>query len=119
MDVLVCYDIQTDSREGKRRLKQIAKICLQYGDRVQYSVFECRLTPVSYVALLSKLQVAMNLRGDSIRIYKLSGDRSNYLTSLGVDRSYDPDDLLMFETIKKITVRVTDFMRKKGSKLKK
>lgn len=71
MMVLITYDVSFDTEGGKRRLRQIAKICQNYGTRVQYSVFECDIDPAQWVALKSKLLSTYDDSVDSLRFYML------------------------------------------------
>jgi CRISPR-associated protein Cas2 len=83
MDVLVAYDIDTTSVEGERRLVRVAKICEGYGTRVQYSVFECRLSPTRLARLTSELTSIVVRSLDSVHIYRFDGPISAARTSLG------------------------------------
>lgn len=83
MDLVVTYDISTTNQRGVRRLERIAKICEGYGTRVQYSVFECRLSGARYVRLVADLLDAIDNRADSINIYHFSGDLRSARRSLG------------------------------------
>jgi len=71
MLVLITYDVSVVSDGGQRRLRNIAKTCLDYGMRVQNSVFECEVTPAQFVVLKSKLMDIFNPEEDSIRFYML------------------------------------------------
>ena len=95
-DYLVCYDVETATSAGRRRLRRVARICLGAGQRVQKSVFECRVTQRSFSRLRQKITEAMDLGADTVRIYRLKGSRASYLEVLGVDRSYDLDGPLLF-----------------------
>ena len=74
MVVLVTYDIQTLEKEGRRRLRRVAKACLSCGQRVQFSVFECKLTPALWTELRGKLLSIYNPKEDSLRFYFLGDD---------------------------------------------
>lgn len=95
MDVLVAYDVNTESKAGRRRLAKVAQTCKSFGQRVQFSVFECRVDETHYEALLSKLSKIMNPASDSLRIYKLQGARDDYLEQFGLDRYVDFDEPLV------------------------
>jgi CRISPR-associated protein Cas2 len=83
MDVVVAYDIaDTQSAEGSRRLRAVAAVCSGYGTRVQFSVFECRVSPDRYVAMISDLSDAID-DGDSVVIYRMTGPISSSRTQLG------------------------------------
>ena len=74
MDVLVSYDIaDTDSRGGAARLRTVAKVCEQYGQRVQQSVFECRLSTERFARLVSDVLDAIDRHRDSVILYRLPG----------------------------------------------
>lgn len=74
MYILVTYDISTDSRGGAKRLRRIAKACLDYGQRVQFSVFECWISQEEFVAFRARLIKEMDPSCDSLRFYLL-GDK--------------------------------------------
>ena len=69
MMVLVTYDVNTKNKEGRSRLRRVAKVCENFGQRVQNSVFECLLSPAEWVAVRSRLQKAADLSEDSLRFY--------------------------------------------------
>ena len=71
MMVLVSYDVSTIDKAGRRRLRRVAKVCLDYGQRVQNSVFECIVDPAQWTAMQSKLMSIINLSEDSLRFYYL------------------------------------------------
>jgi CRISPR-associated protein Cas2 len=71
MLVLVTYDVNTETPEGRRRLRQVAKLCSNHGQRVQKSVFECLLEPAQWTMLRHQLTSAMNPEVDSFRFYFL------------------------------------------------
>lgn len=74
MLVLITYDVATVSKAGARRLRRIARACLDYGQRVQNSVFECRLDQKSWALLRDRLLSEMNPKEDSLRFYFLEAD---------------------------------------------
>ncbi|MBF1996287.1 CRISPR-associated endonuclease Cas2 [Serratia symbiotica] len=71
MMVLVTYDVSLEDPEGPRRLRHLAKICLDYGVRVQYSVFECEVEPAQWVRFKEQLLKAYEPGVDSLRFYRL------------------------------------------------
>jgi CRISPR-associated protein Cas2 len=83
MDTLVTYDISTADLGGEKRLAKVAAVCERYGSRVQYSVFECRLSPVAMQRLITELEEVIDRRADSVRIYRFAGDVQHSLTTLG------------------------------------
>ena len=74
MMVLVTYDVSTKTAEGRKRLTRVAKACLDYGQRVQNSVFECQLTPDQWTALRLRLTDLFNPAEDSLRFYFLGAN---------------------------------------------
>lgn len=84
-DLLVCYDVNTTTRAGVKRLRKVAKVCEGYGQRVQYSTFECTLTDVLLARMRSKLLDIMDSNEDSLRIYHLYGSREDRLEAYGRD----------------------------------
>ena len=73
MDILVTYDISTATKSGQRRLQRVAKICEGYGVRIQYSVFECRLSSASHQRLINDLTDAIDPAVDSVHLYRFPG----------------------------------------------
>lgn len=95
MLILITYDVDTISVSGQKRLRQVAKICKNYGQRVQNSVFECEVTESQFVGIKHLLSSVIDIELDSIRIYRL-GKKSNIHTIiLGKITSYDVNDVLM------------------------
>ena len=74
MVVLVTYDVNTEDAAGRRRLRRIAKTCQNYGQRVQFSVFECMVDPAQWTALRSRLIDIINPEKDSLRFYYLGSN---------------------------------------------
>ena len=95
MMVLVTYDVNTESPGGKRRLRQVAKECVNYGQRVQNSVFECVLDPVQLAKLKHSLCNIMDPEKDSIRFYYLGANWENRIEHFGTKRGYNPEGLLI------------------------
>ena len=91
MMVLVTYDVNTETARGRKRLRHVAKLCVDYGQRVQNSVFECSLTPAEFVEIKAQLLSIIDTESDSIRFYLLGKNWQNRLETIGRDRSYDPD----------------------------
>jgi len=94
-DILVSYDVNTLSAEGRARLRRVAKACTNFGQRVQYSVFECSVTDMSYERLKLRLVSIIKPDEDSLRIYHLTGKREDYLEAFGLDRYMDFEDTLV------------------------
>lgn len=71
MLVIVCYDVNTETRQGRRRLRRVAKVCESTGQRVQKSVFECRVELASFEALERRLLSEIDDAEDSLRLYRI------------------------------------------------
>ncbi|MDT2731740.1 CRISPR-associated endonuclease Cas2 [Streptococcus parauberis] len=91
MMVLITYDVNTETAAGRKRLRHVAKLCVDYGQRVQNSVFECSVTPADFVEIKDKLTKIIDMESDSIRFYRLGKHWQNRVETLGRDNSYDPD----------------------------
>lgn len=96
MDVLVTYDISTEDLKGQRRLAHVAKICEQYGVRVQKSVFEARLSSTQLERLISDLLEVIVERSDSVRIYRLNASVEDVRLVLGRRDAVGIDDDWIF-----------------------
>lgn len=96
MDVLVTYDVNTETREGRRRLRKVATICKDFGQRVQYSVFECRVNDAQLENLRARLLGVIAEEEDSIRIYRLHPPREKNIESYGQNSYVSFEDPLIF-----------------------
>ena len=94
-NILITYDVNTETKEGRRRLRHVAISCKNYGQRVQFSVFECTVNDFQYEELKSKLQKIIDPKLDSIRIYNLSSSRELCLECFGIDKYVSFDDPLI------------------------
>ena len=88
MNILVTYDVDTVSEKGQKRLRRVARICNNYGQRVQNSVFECVVTETQYVLLKDELKEAMDEELDSIRFYQLNKNKLHGIEMLGNNTAY-------------------------------
>ncbi len=95
MMVLVTYDVDTTSSQGRQRLRQVAKQCVNYGQRVQFSVFECVVDPVQLATLRHKLEAIINPGTDSLRYYFLGDNWKRRVEHVGARQAYDPEGLLI------------------------
>jgi CRISPR-associated protein Cas2 len=86
MDVLVTYNINTTTREGEVRLARVAQVCERYGVRVQYSVFECRLSEASLLKLQIELEGVIEPALDSVHLYRFPGALRDARTLIGRPR---------------------------------
>jgi CRISPR-associated protein Cas2 len=96
MDILVTYDVSTETPDGRRRLRKVAEACLAYGQRVQKSVFECSLNEMQLEQLKHRLLQCMNAQEDSLRIYRMALARERYLWTFGLQHHIDYDAPLIF-----------------------
>ena len=96
MLVLVTYDVATTTAAGRRRLQRIAKICLNHGQRVQNSVFECVVDSTQLAELKIKLKNTINPDEDSLRIYRLGNNYKGKVEHIGIKESLDLDAPLIF-----------------------
>lgn len=92
MMVLITYDVNTVTAAGRKRLRHVAKLCVDYGQRVQNSVFECSVTPSEFVEIKNMLMTIIDQESDSIRFYFLGKNWQNHVETIGRDDSYDPDE---------------------------
>ena len=83
MDILVTYDIADTEGDGAARLRRVADICSKYGQRVQFSVFECRLSATRMARLKGELEDAIDKKRDSVIIYRFPGRIQDSTTRLG------------------------------------
>lgn len=95
MMVLVTYDVNTETAIGKKRLRLVAKICKNYGQRVQNSVFECLVDPAQFVLLRDGLKKTADLEKDSLRFYFLGANWKKRVEHLGAKDTYDPEGLIL------------------------
>jgi CRISPR-associated protein Cas2 len=95
MFVLVSYDVSTTSKEGRRRLRRVARTCLDYGQRVQNSVFECQLDPEKWARLRLRLMEEYDPAEDSLRFYFLGSNWKHRVEHLGAKPSVDLDGPLI------------------------
>jgi CRISPR-associated protein Cas2 len=95
MLVLVTYDVNVETNEGKRRLRQVAKKCQSYGQRVQNSVFECLVDPARWVVFRQKLIDIIDPDKDSLRFYFLGANWKKRIEHVGAKEAYDPEGVLL------------------------
>ena len=95
MLVLITYDVNTGDAAGRRRLRQIAKQCVNYGQRVQNSVFECMLDAAQCKLLQAKLLSIMDYEKDSLRFYYLGKRYENKIEHFGAKQTYLPEEPLI------------------------
>jgi CRISPR-associated protein Cas2 len=91
----VCYDVNTETREGRRRLRRVAKVCESTGQRVQKSVFECQVSLMQMEELERRLLAEIDLTADCLRLYRLPDSRGCEIHEHGVFRAIDFNDPLV------------------------
>ena len=96
MMVLITYDVNTETESGKRRLRKVAKQCVNYGQRVQNSVFECKLDSTQFLQVRSKLEQIIDKEKDSLRYYMLGNNYKDKVIHVGAKVTYDIDGPLIF-----------------------
>ena len=95
MELLVTYDVATDTPAGRRRLRRVARACQAYGQRVQKSVFECVLNPVQLEQLKDRLAAEIDPEHDSLRLYRLREPHAQHLEIIGRRPLHDIRDPLV------------------------
>lgn len=95
MMVLITYDVSVTTDTGKTRLRKVAKQCVNYGQRVQNSVFECLVDPTQFAELKHRLENIIDPETDSLRYYFLGNNWKNRVEHTGAKSGYDPEGMLM------------------------
>lgn len=95
MMILITYDVDTTTREGRKRLRQVAKECVNYGRRVQNSVFECLLSDAQFCILKSNLESIISTSQDSIRFYFLGKNWNKKIENIGKSTTFAIDSELI------------------------
>lgn len=83
MMMLITYDVSTESEGGKRRLRRVARACRDFGQRVQYSVFQCEVDPAQWVKLKNRLLKEIDAKSDSLRFYHLGSNWKRRVEHVG------------------------------------
>jgi CRISPR-associated protein Cas2 len=91
MLVLVCYDVNTETKEGRRRLRRVAKVCESTGQRVQKSVFECQVSLMQMEELERRLLEEMSLQQDCLRLYRMPDSKGFEVREHGLFKATDFD----------------------------
>lgn len=95
MMVLITYDVNTTTEAGKKRLRRVAKQCVNYGQRVQNSVFECLLDPAQFTSLKNKLEEIIDVDKDSLRYYFLGSNWKRRVEHIGAKPVQDPEGTMI------------------------
>lgn len=96
MLMLVTYDVNTETAVGRRRLRRVARACLDFGQRVQNSVFECEVDPAQWTALRARLLEEIDPERDSLRFYRLGADGRRRVEHVGAKPVLDLEGPLVF-----------------------
>jgi CRISPR-associated protein Cas2 len=94
--MLVAYDVRTVTPAGRRRLRRVARACLDFGQRVQNSVFECEVDPAQWVALRARLVAEIDPFADSLRFYRLGAEGRRRVEHVGAKPVLDLEGPLLF-----------------------
>lgn len=94
--MLITYDVSTVSRAGRRRLRRVARACLDFGQRVQNSVFECEVDPAQWTALRARLMDEIDATQDSLRFYRLGAEGRRRIEHVGCKPTPDLERPLVF-----------------------
>ncbi len=95
MLVLITYDVNTEDSEGQKRLRKVAKLCVNHGQRVQNSVFECLISPAECSMLKACLLKTIDEKKDSLRFYYLGNNYSKKIEHFGAKATYEPEGVIM------------------------
>lgn len=95
MFVLITYDINTTTKEGRKRLRNVAKVCQNYGQRVQNSVFECKVDEGQFRTVKNQLNKTINHQKDSLRFYRLGKNYERTVEQVGCNETYNIEDPLI------------------------
>ena len=95
MLILVTYDVNTETAAGRKRLRKVAKVCVNHGQRVQNSVFECLLDAAQYVMFKAALTALIDPDQDSLRFYQLGNHYKNKVEHVGLHPPFSQDEVLL------------------------
>ncbi len=95
MYILITYDVDTTSKEGARRLRNVARACINYGQRVQNSVFECEISEVQLCTLKNIISNIIDMKTDSVRFYYLNRNITRRVEVLGKETLYNVNDVII------------------------
>ncbi|MDD2338543.1 MAG: CRISPR-associated endonuclease Cas2 [Geobacteraceae bacterium] len=95
MWIIVAYDVNTETKEGRRRLRRVAQACKNFGQRVQKSVFECQVNEMKFEQLRRRLLKEIDKNEDNLRLYRLTEPREQHVETYGQSRTIFFDDPLI------------------------
>lgn len=96
MFILITYDVNTTTAQGRKRLRKVAKECVNFGHRVQNSVFECEIDNAKWLIVKSKLINLIDKENDSLRFYYLGDHKKAKVEHIGINPSLDVTEPLIF-----------------------
>jgi len=95
MFVLVAYDVNTETHAGKTRLRKVSKMCQNYGQRVQNSLFECSIDYGTFLKLKKELEKIIDKERDSLRYYNLGKNWETKVEHIGAKPGYNPEGVII------------------------
>ena len=95
MWIIVAYDVRTDEAKGRKRLRRVAQVCKDFGQRVQKSVFECQVDDMKFEELRRRLLREINDEDDNLRLYRLTEPREQHVETYGLSRTVFFDEPLI------------------------
>ncbi len=95
MWIIVAYDVRTDEAKGRKRLRRVAQVCKDFGQRVQKSVFECQVDDMKYEELRRRLLREINDEEDNLRLYRLTEPREQHVETYGLSGTVFFDEPLI------------------------
>lgn len=93
--MLISYDVSTETPAGRRRLRKVAQVCQDFGQRVQKSVFECSVNEAQFEEVVRRLLDIIDKTKDSLRVYRLTEPKDKHVQVYGVDGTVDFDEPLI------------------------
>jgi len=93
--VLITYDVETMTPSGKKRLRRVSKQCVNFGQRVQNSVFECLVEPAQFAELKHRLETIIDKEKDSLRYYMLGNNWRTRVSHFGTKSTYNPEETII------------------------
>lgn len=97
MMILITYDVNVTTALGRKRLRNVAKQCQNFGQRVQNSVFECLVDPVQFTDLKHRLESIIDPKTDSLRYYFLGSNWKKRVEHYGAKETYDPEGVIIID----------------------
>lgn len=95
MNILITYDVSTETAAGRKRLRKVALACQDFGQRVQKSVFECSVSEMQYEEVIRRLLEIIEEKEDSLRVYRLIEPKEKYVQVYGVNTAVDFEEPLV------------------------